>query len=149
MRVLFTILYLITVLSCKDTKKQIKYLKSEISRTNYTNKEGLIQQILDLPKWQWVYHSDVPGKLPVKILKNNIVDDTMQLYKFNQKLLFLSLQELEAQKLKGYIEVKELRLHFDTVNFKIEYQTEGAFAIGQFVMKNNNWVLDNYSIGEY
>jgi hypothetical protein len=145
------IIALFTACSSEGTKA-VKEEKSTITaevQVKQQTTEELIQKILDLPKWQWVYHPEVEGRLPVKMLKNDLVSDTLKLTKFNQRVQILPMEELVAQKTKAYIEIKVLKLRLDTVDFYIEFPTEGAFANGQFLTKNKEWVIGEYTVGEY
>jgi hypothetical protein len=77
---------------------QSKIIKSESSQT-----ELIAQKILDLPKLQWIYHPEVKERLPVKVLESELIDKTLNLNKFGQKVRMFSMSELEEEGIKDYV----------------------------------------------
>lgn len=112
--------------------------------TKQPSAQELIQKMLDLPQWQWVYHPEVNGRLPVKMLKNDFVADSLILIKFNQKVQI----GVDTRNTKEYVEIEKLKIKDDTAYFIMEYPSEGAVANGHFIKRNKVWMIDKYTVIE-
>jgi hypothetical protein len=121
--------------------------KEDFLVENKLNQE-IIQTLLDLPEWQWVYHSEIKERLPVKLLKSDKVSDSLKLKKYGQPVAILSKKILDSLQTKAYVHLKELKFFGDTVYFYLEYPAEGAVANGRIIKMNKRWVADKYSVTE-
>lgn len=108
----------------------------------------LIQDILDLPKLQWIYHPEVADRLPVKLLQSGLVTKDLKLRKFDNDVLILTQNELVVNKMTDYVFVEKLLFKGDTLSFSLTYDVEGAFADGKFARINGKWTILNYEVGE-
>lgn len=158
MKKIFGFLLIILVLtSCKNSEKietennseskneltQTKLIKSEFNRT-----ELIAQKILDLPNLQWIYHSEVAERLPVKVLESELIEKGFDLNKFEQNVRIMSLTELEKEGIKDYVEFHKLEFKTDTLEFEISYKIEGAGSAGKFINENGDWKILDYSVWE-
>ncbi len=79
MKKIVGILLIISLLiSCKNSGKKETENKSEseneLTQTELIKSESnqtelIVQQILDLPRLQWIYHPELKERLPVKVLE--------------------------------------------------------------------------------
>ena len=87
-----------TLVSCdkRESKEnsQTTQPTKEVLTDNREIKNKIIQDILDLPKLQWIYRSEMPDRLPIKILKSEIVTKELKLKKFDKDVLILTKEEL-------------------------------------------------------
>lgn len=122
---------------------QTESIKSESNQT-----ELIAQKILDLPKLQWIYHSEAKERLPVKLLESELIDKNLNLTKFGQKVRILSISELEKEGIKDYVIFDRLKIGKDTTDFKLSYRIEGAGCSGNFLKQNGEWKILDYSVWE-
>jgi hypothetical protein len=109
----------------------------------------LMQDILDLPKLQWIYHPEVQERLPVKILESGLVTKELQLRKFDKDVLIMTKDELEKNKTLDFVNIEELSFKGDTLTFYLTYKVEGAFAEGKYVRTGDKWKILDYAVGEH
>lgn len=110
--------------------------------------ELLIQKILDLPDLQWIYHSELTERLPVKILESELINKKFNLNKFGQKVIILSMSELESKGINGYVDFNKLIIHSDTVEFELSYKIEGVGSKGKLKKEEEKWEIIEYSVWE-
>jgi hypothetical protein len=111
--------------------------------------QTLVQDILDLPRLQWIYHPEVHERLPVKILESGLVTKNLKLRKFDKDVLIMTKDELEANKTLDFVNIEELFFKGDTLSFYLTYDVEGAFADGKYVWTGDKWRVLNYTVGEH
>jgi len=148
-RNLFKIKNIITILFGLITLVSCQYRENEKTKGKKNDIEILIQSILDLPDLQWIYHSEVNDRLPIKILESGLVTKDLSLNKFDKNVAILTKDELENRKLNDYIFIRELNFIGDTVKFYLTYDIEGAFAEGMFIKEYKKWIMLDYVVGEY
>lgn len=143
--ILFGFLLLI---SCKANKKS----GADESKTNSIKKinetEMAVQKILDLPKLQWIYHPELPQRLPVKLLKTAEISSNLNLNKFGQRVKIMSRAELENEGIKDVVEFDRLAIKNDTTDFELHYQVEGVSCAGKMVKVNGEWTILDYTVWE-
>jgi hypothetical protein len=108
----------------------------------------LVQGILDLPKLQWIYHSEASERVPVKVLASGLVTKELKLTKFDKPVLILTKDEIESKRIIDYVSFQRLELKGDTVTFHLTYDIEGAFADGKLFWTQDKWVVKDYRVGE-
>jgi len=136
------------VISCKGNKKpEVSESKSDsIEKINET--ELVVQKILDLPRLQWIYHPEVPKRIPVKVLETAELDNEFNLNKFGQKVRIMSRAELANEGIKDFVEFDKLTINNDTTNFELHYKIEGVGSAGKLVKENGKWTILDYSVWE-
>jgi len=156
-KILGIILTITLLISCKNSEKTetenssdsgIELTQTELIKTASNQTELIAQKILDLPKLQWIYHPEIKERLPVKVLESELIDKSLNLNKFGQKVRILSLEELKKEKIKDYIIFEKLEIKTDTTDFKLHYEIEGAGSSGKFVIENEKWIIFDYSVWE-
>ena len=124
-------------------------MKDEIEKEKIEiETEILIQDILDLPELQWIYHPEVKDRLPVKLLASGLVTKEMNLRKFDKDVLILTTEEVEMKKIPDYVFIEELFFVGDTVKFYLTYDVEGVFADGKFIRVQGKWKPLDCVVGE-
>jgi len=156
-KIIRTILTILLLISCKNSEKtetkknseseneltQTELIKSESNQT-----ELIVQQILDLPKLQWIYHPELKERLPLKVLETEHIKKNFNLNKFGQKVRILTLEELDKEEIKDYVIFDILEIKTDTTDFKLFYKIEGASCRGKFLNDNGEWRILDYSVWE-
>ena len=152
--ILLVILFLI---SCKNSEKketenntESKYeiAQEELTKWKINQTESIVQKILDLPKLQWIYHSELKERLPVKVMETEIIEKNFNLNKFGQKVRILSLTELENEGIKDFVIIDKMKINKDTIKFELSYKIEGAGYSGKFLKQNGKWTILDYSVWE-
>jgi hypothetical protein len=77
--------------------------------------QTLVQDILDLPRLQWIYHPEAKDRLPVKVLESGLVTRNLRLTKFDKDVLIMTKDELEKSKSLDYVNIEELFFKGDTL----------------------------------
>lgn len=110
--------------------------------------ELIVQMILDLEDLQWIYHSEVKGRLPVKILESELINKSLVLRKVDRKVRVLSLNEIEKEEVSDYLEFRKLIIKSDTAEFELIYKIEGVYVSGKFIKENGHWKTLDYKVVE-
>jgi len=110
--------------------------------------ELLIQKILDLPDLQWIYHSELTERLPIKILESELINKQFNLNKFGRKVIILSMSEIENKGINDYVNFNKLIIHSDTVEFELSYKIEGVGSKGKLKKEDGRWEIIEYSVWE-
>jgi hypothetical protein len=150
-------LTILLLVSCKNSEKtemennsesKNELTQTELIKTESNQNELIIQEILDLPNLQWIYHPESKERLPVKMLESDLIKKTFNLYKFGQKVRILSTLELKKEGINDYVVIDKLEVKKDTTDFEISYKIEGAGSAGKFVKENGEWKVLDYSVWE-
>ncbi|MFT4646348.1 MAG: hypothetical protein ACI8ZX_002776 [Planctomycetota bacterium] len=148
---------ILLLVSCKNSEKtemennsesKNELTQTELIKTESNQNELIIQEILDLPNLQWIYHPESKERLPVKMLESDLIKKTFNLYKFGQKVRILSTLELKKEGINDYVVIDKLEVKKDTTDFEISYKIEGAGSAGKFVKENGEWKVLDYSVWE-
>lgn len=143
--------------SCKNLKNteirdfansEKKHMQMELLEPESIETELIVQKILDLPKLQWIYHSEIKERLPVKILDTELIEKNFNLYKFGQKVRILSPYELKEERISDYIEFHKLEFYSGSLQFELSYKTEAVGSSGTFIKENKKWKIIEYSVWE-
>ncbi|MBD2716456.1 hypothetical protein KBK19_15550 [Microvirga sp. STR05] len=112
--------------------------------------QHLMQQLLDLPKLQPYFHVEVPGRLPLKLLRTPGMPQRLHLQKFGRPVLLLAPAKAKQQAVKDYISIRKIpaRATADTLTYTLAYPVEGVLCRARFVRQSAGWVVYNYSIVE-
>ncbi len=145
------------LISCKNSEKtetennsdsEIKLTQTELIKSESNQTELIAQKILDLPKLQWIYHPEVKERLPVKVLESELIDKSLNLNKFGQKVRILSMLELENEGIKDFVIFDKIKIGKDTTDFELHYKIEGAGCSGKLLKENGEWKVIDYSVWE-
>jgi hypothetical protein len=156
-KIIGIILTITLLISCKNSEKtetenssdsEIKLTQTELIKSESNQTELIAQKILDLPKLQWIYHPEVKERLPVKVLESELIDKSLNLNKFGQKVRILSVSELENEGIKDYVIFDKIKIGKDTTDFELHYKIEGAGCSGKFLNENGKWKIIDYSVWE-
>ncbi|NRD24924.1 hypothetical protein HNV10_16840 [Winogradskyella litoriviva] len=154
-RIIGFILTLLLLISCKNSEiaemgkkseSENSITQTELIKSNQT--ELIVQKILDLPKLQWIYHSELEERLPVKVLETEMIKKNFNLNKFGQKVRILSKSELENEGIKDFVIINKIKINKDTTEFGLSYKIEGAGCSGKFLRQNGEWKILDYSVWE-
>ncbi|GAB3839951.1 hypothetical protein [Hymenobacter jeollabukensis] len=113
-----------------------------------SERQQVLQLLLDLPDLQHFYHADLPGRLPVKFQTDAFVTPGLPLRKFNQPVLLLSARQLRQRGSRDYLHLGPLRRRHDTLDFRLGYAIEGVLAEGTLIRHTNDWRVGRYSVVE-
>jgi len=138
---------LLLLVSCKEAKKETAPKSMDVIE-NSTDVEAIIQSILDLPELQQYFHADLPERLPLKLVQNEFVSDTLHLNKFDKKIRIASLASFEKDGVKDYLIIEELSIKNKSVSFSLKYPIEGVVAEGKLVKAAGEWSVRKHLIYE-
>lgn len=149
------ILILICLTSCNEYKKTETEIENktniaqfELAEPDSVKTELIIQKILDLPKLQWIYHSENKKRLPVKVLETEFIKKTFNLYKFGHKVRISSQNEFENDGIKDYIVFEKLEIKEETTEFLLFYKIEGVHCRGKLLNNSGKLRVLQYSVFE-
>ncbi|RAK63558.1 hypothetical protein [Hymenobacter edaphi] len=117
-------------------------------RLPQSERQQVLQLLLDLPDLQHFYHADLPGRLPVKLQTDAFVTPGLPLRKFHQPVLLLSARQLRQRGSRDYLHLGQLRRRQDTLDFRLSYAVEGVLAEGKLIRYANGWRVGRYSVVE-
>ncbi|SFW23589.1 hypothetical protein [Cellulophaga fucicola] len=156
-KIIGILLIILFLISCKNSEKketenntESKYeiAQEELTKWKINQTESIAQKILDLPKLQWIYHSELKERLPVKVMETEIIEKNFNLNKFGQKVRILSLTELENEGIKDFVIIDKMKINKDTIKFELSYKIEGTGCSGKFLKQNGKWTILDYSVWE-
>lgn len=139
------LLFIITIYYCTNQKNQ------KIFNLSNEDSTEIMQKIIDLPDLEYYYHVEILNtRKPLVILKNNIIQNEYSLKKFNERVIFLTLTEIMAQKKDAYLEFSNFNISHDSVKVSFKYRCEGVGGYAIFMKKNSNtWNVINSFAHEY
>ncbi|SHL13734.1 hypothetical protein [Hymenobacter psychrotolerans] len=125
-------------------------LSSSIAYCQGVSEPFILQQLLDLPELQQYFHIDLPGRLPLKLLRNSDESQGLQLEKFGRPVLLLTPAQAKQQAVKDYVNIRKIPAHAtaDTLTYTLAYPIEGALCRARFVRKKAGWIMYDYSLVE-
>ncbi len=138
-------LAVIGLISCKEVNK------STTAKTENQKKSEaaiIVQKILDVPQIQWMYHPEIEGRIPVKVLETKQIKKGLHLTKFGKKVQILSASDLKNKKGKDCVFITYQQTTKDTLSFKLSYPLEGVAAHGKLIRKGNKWKVLNTAVSE-
>ncbi|MCC3160612.1 hypothetical protein LJ737_25465 [Hymenobacter sp. 15J16-1T3B] len=113
-----------------------------------TERQQILQLLLDLPDLQGYYHAKLAQRLPVKLQVDAFATPGLRLRKFNHAVVLLTDQQLKQRRIRDYVRLGLLRQRQDTLDFRLGYAIEGVVAAGQLVRQPNGWRVGRYSVVE-
>jgi hypothetical protein len=157
-KTIYSLLIIFVLTSCNNLEKTNTENNSELENilpqkelTDLEPKdtELIAQKILDLPRLQWIYHSEINERLPVKVLESELIKKNITLTKFGRKVRILSISEIEKEGINDYVVFDRIEIKEDTTEFEISYRIEGAVCSGKFIKQDKEWRILDYSVYEY
>lgn len=107
----------------------------------------LIQKVLDLDLLAQFWHSNLPGRDPLRVLRNDVVEDTPKLSMFGSPVEYLTRAEAEQKKLP-YFELTKLESTKTKTRIEFRYPIEGVMGHVVFVKRWDSWILDEKDVAE-
>jgi len=144
----FLVIGLLFTVSCKEQRSTDALKQDKLAVEMPNESEIVLQKLLDLPKLQWVFHPEIAERLPIKILKNEFVPDSLKLLKFDENVRIAALPSFQKENIQDYILIKDLNIKKDTARFDLDYEIEGVSAKGTFIKISSEWVVQDYTISE-
>ena len=142
-------LLIITVflISCSSTTNKNNTTESDCTEMHKLQK--LIYEVINLPEFQQYYSiQKVIGQNHLVIEKNDMVNDSINLNKFELPVLFILKEEIETQKIKAYLEFKELKIKGDSASVYFRYDIQGVGCKIIFSLHDCSWKIENVDLWE-
>ncbi|EAY28048.1 hypothetical protein [Microscilla marina] len=110
----------------------------------------MLRQVIDLPKLQPYYHSNLPERVPLVVEKNQYVLAKSSLKKFDQPVVFLDRAGIVAQNTKAYLVITKLDIDAQTKKATVEFTYPIEGIDGQVSLSNSQgkWEVVKSSIQE-
>lgn len=146
-----SILFLTFILlfSCKETKTDNTVLNHEAEALEKTDEmEQVVQNILDYPALQSLFHAEIPERLPLKMVENEYTKPEWNLLKFNQKVRIASIATYEKEGIEDYLILALLEQKKDTIHFYLSYDAEGIKVDATLIKTFDEWAIEEYSFWE-
>lgn len=107
----------------------------------------LLQKVLDLAQLAPFWHSDLPGRDPLRVLENDIVKDAPKLSMFGNPVVYVARSEAEQKKLP-YFELTRLESGATKTRIEFRYPVEGVVGHAVFVKRGESWFLEEKEVAE-
>ncbi len=91
------------------------------------DKKEVMQLCLDLPGLQPYFHADQAGRLPV-IIKNNGKVPQASLIKFEQAVLFMTPEDIDAKGIQTALEFMRFEVTAESATVMYRYNIEGLMV---------------------
>lgn len=112
------------------------------------DKKKLIEMIINQPELDMYLHPEIPGRIPLTIVKNKYIDSAYFMKKFNKPIRFVSLEEAKINSIRNYIEITQYKFISGTqILVEFIYPIEGLVC--NIRMKyDKGWKIVEYEIIE-
>jgi len=133
-------IFMLTILYCSSQSN------NNVNQLNLCDTLIIVSKMIDLPDLEQFYHADVfPNRKPLIIMKNDVFGKDFEFFKFREKVLFQTENELkpilEIPYITPYLEFITFEIKNDTANVLIEYKVEGARVSAKFVKQDSEWKI--------
>lgn len=108
---------------------------------------ALLQRTLDHAKLAPFWHAELPGRRPVRLVKNEATRRATGLVLHGEPVQVLALADLEAQQLP-YLDVHEVRASPARVTVVFRYPIEGVVGEVAFTKQGGAWVEAEIHVAE-
>ena len=107
----------------------------------------LVQMAIDLESLQKYYHSTLPGRKPLCIVKNDVVSGDLALKKFGEPVRFLSAAEAKKPG-AACIQFSKIEIQGDAATVEFTYMIEGLRGTATFRKAGGTWRTEHHHITE-
>jgi hypothetical protein len=107
----------------------------------------LLQKTLDLDRIAPFWHSDLPGRDPLRVAKNGVVADTPSLNMFGSPVVWSDRATLEQKKLP-YFEFTKIESSATKARIEFAYPVEGVVGHVVFKKRFDAWQLEEKEVSE-
>jgi len=130
--------------SCHEAKRTP--LKTEEKKTD--EMEQVIQEILDCPELQSMYHAELPERAPLKLVENEYVKAEWNLIKFNRKVCIAPEISFKNEGIEDYLVIDLLERKNDTIHTSLYYDAEGIKVAVALLKNTDSWVIEKFELYE-
>lgn len=110
--------------------------------------QQITQIVIDLDKLGKYYHADeTPGRKPLVIIKNDVLKEELDIYKFGQPVKFLSRREVEGED-KPFFEFTKIEIRDRTALVEFRYPVEGIAGTVKLSKQSDKWNIETSQIVE-
>src|SRR5262245_42407203 len=107
----------------------------------------LVQMTIDLDALDKYYHSELPGRKPLCIVKNNVINSDLTLKKFGQPVRFLPAAEAKKTG-AACIEFSKIEIQDDAATVEFAYVIEGIRGTAKFRKTGGAWRSESHQLRE-
>jgi hypothetical protein len=112
-----------------------------------TDVQQVCQLTIDLPELDKYYHSDLPGRRPLRVVRAEALRDTPVLIKFGQAAVYISPED-GRQDDKAYIEFTRIEVGADYAEIEFRYPVEGIRGTVHLRKTGGAWKVQSSSLAE-
>lgn len=114
-----------------------------------TEKEKIIEMIINYPEFKMYLHPEVPGRVPVVLMKNDIATGEFSIKCCGRRVEYISEKDSAFIKSRNYIKFTEYKfISSSELNVGFSYPIEGIRCEVN-LKKDSKWKIINYHIVEY
>lgn len=107
----------------------------------------IVRLIIDHPNLQNYFHAELPGRSPLKVLRQESFPESLPLSKFGVPVDYLKHEELRKGD-KAYLDFKKIDLETDKAIVEFTYQVEGIVGRSELRRHQDAWVIEKFEIVE-
>lgn len=109
--------------------------------------QDLVQAVLDSPDLEehLVYKKGNSKQLVV--LNKNLLYDDINLSKFGNPVLLLSVNKIDSLPIKAYVEFHDIRIYKDSAEVTFTYKIHGILGRQRYKLGNCKWKLTYSRVG--
>jgi hypothetical protein len=133
--------------SADASQSETKTDKEKIMPESYpSDLQQLAQMTIDLDILAKYFHPELPGRKPLRLLKNTVVSDDLALTKFGEPVRWVSADE--AKKGGAVFEISKIDIRGATATVSFSYAIEGLRGTATFRKTNNIWRTEDRELRE-
>ena len=110
--------------------------------------ENVVQLALDLNEIQGFYHPEMPGRMPIMILDNDIVPNTLRLEKFGVPVEFWDKSTLFTLGMTFFLQFEEVKLKSNSATLQYQLFGEGIYVNLKLKKENDRWIIVSKQVVE-
>ena len=107
----------------------------------------IVRLIIDHPDLQQYYHAELPGRSPLRILKQESFPEKLSLSKFGVPVDYLPREEIREGD-EAYLDLKKIDLESGKIVVEFEYPIEGVAGKAEFGNQQGAWAIQRFEIVE-
>jgi hypothetical protein len=107
----------------------------------------IVRVIIDHPNLQKYFHAELPGRSPLKVLKQESFPEKLPLSKFGVPVDYLKREELRKGD-EAYLDFKKIGLENDKAVLEFKYPVEGVAGKVELSKQHGAWAIEKFEIVE-
>jgi len=108
---------------------------------------SILKLVLDQPDLQQYLHSELPERVPIRVLRKDTIFDGIVITKFGGQIEFVDPDQIDQDR-EAYLEFETFDVSENTSFVQLHYEIEGVFGTFRLVNDGEVWSVETAEIVE-